>query len=138
MKYPIDSTAFLEAVENENGGPLDPTSRELWGRIAEIQNQAYEAGLRDGSMERFKGTDEVAPALDPADDELVAALQEFREEMDKAFDKEGFNSVMGALGAPPSEMSLGQRIYAIAGEAFFQGGLYAILPDDKEDNDDRN
>nr|DAF39344.1 MAG TPA: hypothetical protein [Caudoviricetes sp.] len=33
-------------------------------------------------------------------------------------------------------MSWGNRIYAIACEAFFQGGLYAILPDDKEDNDD--
>lgn len=71
-------------------------------------------------------------------DELAAALQEFREKMDKAFDEECFNTVMDTLGAPPSEMSWGQRIYAIACEAFFQGGLYAILADDKEDNDDRN
>ena len=61
MKYPIDAAAFLEAVEKESGGPLDPTSRKLWEYIVEVQNQAYEAGKLDGFMERFKGTDEVAP-----------------------------------------------------------------------------
>lgn len=137
MKYPIDTAAFLEAAEKESGRPLDSNSRKLWEYIVEAQNEAYEAGRRDGFMERFKGTDEVAPPVpNSADDELAAALQEFREEMDKAFDEEGFNTVMDVLGTPPSEMSWGQRIYAIACEAFFQGGLYAILPDDKEDNDD--
>ena len=137
MKYPIDTTAFLATVEKESGGPLDPASRKLWEYITEAQNRAYKAGKQDGFMERFKGTDEVAPPVpNPADDELVAVLQEFREKMDKAFDEECFDTVMGALGTLPSEMSWGQRIYAIACEAFFQGGLYAILPDDKEDNDD--
>lgn len=60
-KYPIDVAAFLATVEKENGGPLDPTSRKLWEYIAEVQNQAYEAGRQDGFMERFKGTEEVAP-----------------------------------------------------------------------------
>ena len=55
--------------------------------------------------------------------------------MEKAFDEIGFDTVMESLGTPPSEMSWGNRIYAIACEAFFQGGLYAILPDDKEEND---
>ena len=61
MKYPIDATAFLATVEKESGGPLDPASRKLWEYIAEAQNRAYEAGKQDGFMERFKGTDEVAP-----------------------------------------------------------------------------
>ncbi len=136
MKYPIDATAFLEAVEKESGRSLDPTSRKLWEYIVEIQNQAYGAGRRDGFMERFKGADEVAPPVpNPADDELAAAVQELRGKMEKAFDEIGFDTVMESLGTPPSEMSWGNRIYAIACEAFFQGGLYAILPDDKEEND---
>ena len=61
MKYPIDTAAFLEAVEKGSGRPLDPNSRKLWEYIVEAQNEAYEAGRRDGFMERFKGTDEVAP-----------------------------------------------------------------------------
>lgn len=60
-KYPIDAAAFLVAVEKENGGPVDPASRELWELIVKLQNEAYEAGRRDGFMERFKGTEEVAP-----------------------------------------------------------------------------
>ena len=61
MTYPIDAAAFLEAAEKESGRPLDPNSRKLWEYIVEAQNEAYEAGRRDGFMERFKGTDEVAP-----------------------------------------------------------------------------
>nr|DAF39345.1 MAG TPA: ComZ [Caudoviricetes sp.] len=61
MKYPIDAAAFLEAAEKESGKPLDPASRKLWEYIVDAQNEAYEAGKRDGFMERFKGTDEVAP-----------------------------------------------------------------------------
>ena len=76
------------------------------------------------------------PVPNPADDELAAEVQELREKMEKAFDEIGFATVMESIGTPPSEMSWGNRIYAIACEAFFQGGLYAILPDDKEDNDD--
>lgn len=60
-KYPIDATAFLKAVEKENGGPVDPANRELWGLIVKLQNEVYGAGRQDGFMERFKGTNEVAP-----------------------------------------------------------------------------
>ena len=137
MKYPINGPAFLAAVEKEGGGPLDPSTRQLWELIVVVQNQAYEAGRRDGFMERFKSSDEAAPPVpNPADDELAAEVQELREKMEKAFDEIGFATVMESIGTPPSEMSWGNRIYAIACEAFFQGGLYAILPDDKEDNDD--
>ena len=61
MKYPIDATVFLRAVEGESGGPLPPAIRKMWEYIVEVQNQAYKAGRRDGFMERFKGADEVAP-----------------------------------------------------------------------------
>ena len=52
--------------------------------------------------------------------ELAAAIQEFRETMEKAFDEIGFDAVMERLGALPGEMSLGTRIYAPAREAFFR------------------
>lgn len=60
-KYPIDAAVFLKAMEKENGRPVDLANRKLWELIVELQNQAYDAGRRDGFMERFKGADEVAP-----------------------------------------------------------------------------
>jgi hypothetical protein len=58
--------------------------------------------------------------------------------METAFDETGFDCTLDSLGTPTEGLSWGQRIYAIAREAFFQGGLYAILPDDddKEENHD--
>lgn len=138
-KYPIDAAAFLKAVEKENGGPVNPANRKLWESIAGLQNQAYDAGRRDGFMERFKGANDVAlPPLvsNPVDDELAAALRALREKMEDAFDETGFDAVMEALGTPPSGISWGQRIYALASEAFFQGGLYAILYDIGEEEYD--
>lgn len=52
--------------------------------------------------------------------------------METAFDETGFDSVIGVLGTPPDSMPLGQRIYAMVSEAFFQGALYSILYDIKE------
>lgn len=45
-KYPINVTPFIKAIEEENGGPLDKTSRDLWSLIVKLQNQAYDAGSR--------------------------------------------------------------------------------------------
>lgn len=134
-KYPIDAAVFLKAMEKENGRPVDLANRKLWELIVELQNQAYDAGRRDGFMERFKGADEVAPSHpdpNPADEESADALRALREKMETAFDETGFDSVIGVLGTPPDSMSLGQRIYAMVSEAFFQGALYSILYDIKE------
>ena len=63
-KYPIDVTSFIKAVEKENGSPLDKTSRDLWGLIVKLQNQAYDAGLKDGFMKQCESIAEpTAPSV---------------------------------------------------------------------------
>lgn len=146
-KYPIDVTSFIKAVEKENGSPLDKTSRDLWGLIVKLQNQAYDAGLKDGFMKQCESIAEpTAPSvkavklIDPKlDKQLTEALKSLREGLVEAFEKEGFNTVVKALGVPPEEMPWGERMYVIARKAFFQGGLYtALANDEEEENDDRD
>ena len=128
-KYPIDVTSFIKAVEKENGSPLDKTSRVLWGLIVKLQNQAYDAGLKDGFMKQCKSiTKPTMPSvkavklIDPKlDKQLTEALKSLREGLDEAFEKEGFDSVVKALGVLPQDMPWGERIYAIARESFFPG-----------------
>ena len=88
-------------------------------------------------------SDELAPVvqlIDPKlDKQLTEALKSLREGLGEAFEDEGFNSVVKALGVLPQDMPWGERIYAIARESFFQGGLYTALADDEEEeNDDRD
>ena len=114
-KYPINVTPFIKAIEEENGGPLDKTSRDLWSLIVKLQNQAYDAGLKDGFMKQCESIAKpTAPAvkavklIDPKlDKQLTEALQSLREGLDEAFEKEGFDSVVKALGVLPQDMPWG-------------------------------
>lgn len=146
-KYPINVTPFIKAIEEENGGPLDKTSRDLWSLIVKLQNRAYDAGLKDGFMKQCESiTKPTMPSvkavklIDPKlDKQLTGALKSLREGLDEAFEKEGFDSVVKALGVLPQDTPWGERIYAIARESFFQGGLYtALANDEEEENDDRD
>ena len=143
-KYPIDVTSFIKAVEKENGSPLDKTSRVLWSLVVKLQNQAYDAGLKDGFMKQCESiaepTVKAVKLIDPKlDKQLTEALKSLREGLVEAFEKEGFNTVVKALGVPPEEMPWGERMYVIAREAFFQGGLYIALANDEEgENHDRD
>ena len=88
------------------------------------------------TMPSVKAVKLIDPKLDK---QLTEALKSLREGLDEAFEKEGFDSVVKALGVLPQDMPWGERIYAIARESFFQGGLYtALANDEEEENDDRD
>lgn len=40
LHYPIKEAAFLAAVEQQTGEPLDEANTALWKLIAELQNKA--------------------------------------------------------------------------------------------------
>ena len=139
--YPIKEAAFLAAVEQQTGAPLDEANTALRKLIAELQNKAYSAGLRDGTIRQSAEIRENAPPMiEDADPAIEQLMQEWREILGAAFEKHGYDDSVQALGAFPDSMPLGDRIYCLMREAFFQGGVYAAVTsfDEEETDHDRD
>lgn len=129
-KYPVDLADNIASYEQATGDLVDDQTKEIMALVTELENQAYEQGLKDGFMQPFKdAAKEVRTnpkfSEKPAP-ELEAVMQEIREALETSFEEEGFETVLDNLGPAPDDMNWGQKCYRLAEEAFILGGIYAI------------
>lgn len=124
-KFPIDPDTQIAALELAQGKPLDGKTREIVTLMTQVENQAYEQGLKDGFIKPFMAVKHTCAPVEQ-DPKLTEAVQELREMLETSFDKEGLDIVFQNLGAIPENWNWAQKIYVMAKEAFVVGGIFAI------------
>ncbi len=124
LHYPIKEAAFLAAAEQQTGEPLDEANTALWKLIAELQNKAYSAGLRDGTIRQSAEIREnTPPPTEDADPALTPAERELRSVLYLAFEVSGYDKAIQLMGKFPESMAWGDRIYNLMRASFLQGDL---------------